>query len=197
MTDNKDMTEKRVPEAGGIDYTNHYSDDITDDFDFDGGAAVAYTPQAEEAAQPDQEAETEIPESTATFDVDINDMEWEVESEPAEPEVEQTPVYDTPRREYGWSNKYRRHDTYRNTPRYARAINKHLFTWLFSYAFGMFGADRFARGQLGLGVLKAMTFGGFGFWFLYDLIVSIIKSYVGPNREYDDIYFDAWGNYTY
>lgn len=65
-----------------------------------------------------------------------------------------------------------------------RVINKHIFVWLFNFAFGYLGVDRFVRGQIGLGILKIITFGGFGVWTLVDFIIAIIKAYAdNPNTE--------------
>ncbi len=36
---------------------------------------------------------------------------------------------------------------------------------------GMFGFDRFYRGQIGLGILKLITVGGVGVWWLIDAII--------------------------
>lgn len=44
-----------------------------------------------------------------------------------------------------------------------------LLAWLF----GGLGADRFYRGQVGLGILKLMTLGGLGLWALIDYILAV------------------------
>jgi TM2 domain-containing membrane protein YozV len=44
-------------------------------------------------------------------------------------------------------------------------------TFLLSYFVGIFGVDRFYLGYTGLGVLKLLTFGGFGLWALIDTIL--------------------------
>lgn len=40
-----------------------------------------------------------------------------------------------------------------------------------SWLAGFFGADRIYRGEIGLGVLKLLTFGGLGIWWLVDALV--------------------------
>jgi TM2 domain-containing membrane protein YozV len=44
-----------------------------------------------------------------------------------------------------------------------------------SIVFGTFGVDRFIMGKVGTGVLKLITFGGFGIWWLVDVILIAVK----------------------
>jgi len=45
---------------------------------------------------------------------------------------------------------------------------------ILSFFLGMFGVDRFYLNYIGLGILKMITFGGFGIWWLLDLILILI-----------------------
>lgn len=46
---------------------------------------------------------------------------------------------------------------------------------LLSLLLGMFGADRFYLGYSSLGVLKLLTVGGLGLWYLLDLALLLAK----------------------
>lgn len=48
-------------------------------------------------------------------------------------------------------------------------------TLIMSIIFGEIGVDRFIMGHVGLGILKLLTFGGFGIWWLIDVILIATK----------------------
>ncbi|HRN28468.1 MAG TPA: TM2 domain-containing protein [Terrimesophilobacter sp.] len=48
-----------------------------------------------------------------------------------------------------------------------------IVTWLLSLLVGVFGVDRFYLGKVGTGILKLITFGGLGIWWLIDLIMTL------------------------
>ena len=48
-----------------------------------------------------------------------------------------------------------------------------VIAWLLSLLLGLFGADRFYLGKTGTAVLKLVTLGGFGVWYLVDLVVML------------------------
>ena len=156
------------------DFYDGYSDEIADETG-DGAAAVMGKPQsAEELSAPSEDRGVAI-------DVDLDhNFEWEVETEPA-PESEP---------DQG-NGQYRE----RPRTRAARWCNKHIFTWVCSYLFGIFGVDRFMRGQIMLGIIKFGTFGGLGLWYLVDLVIAIVKSYGGEYRNSEDLLFDEYGRY--
>ncbi len=71
-----------------------------------------------------------------------------------------------------------------------------VVTWLLSLFLGLFGADRFYLGKIGTGILKLVTFGGLGIWFLVDLfftLAGVQKDEFGrPLEGYDEYRKTAW-----
>ena len=139
-----------------------------------------------------QQAVQEAPQQEVQIDVDVDGgtaMEWEVETEPAQDagytETVTEEVYEEP------------YEPYDQGIPVAKRMNKHLFTWLLSFYLGIVGADRFYRGQPVLGMAKLLTFGGFGFWYMADLVIAVIKSYGEGFRDMDDLMFDQYGRYIY
>lgn len=62
----------------------------------------------------------------------------------------------------------------KNLPKNEREVNW-VLTLIMSIIFGALGVDRFIMGHVGLGILKLITFGGCGVWWLVDLILVATK----------------------
>ena len=171
--------------------------EIVDDLPEEGGAMAVALPEEETAtAAVSEEAAAASQEEKEGFsiDVDIDDMVWEVESESESETSEPEEVNDTEPEQYYPEDR----DYYEGRRfRYSRKMNKHLFTWLCSFMLGIYGVDRFLRGQPVLGVLKLATFGGFGFWYLADTAIAFYKAYASENSAYEDLYFDEYGRYIF
>jgi TM2 domain-containing membrane protein YozV len=56
-----------------------------------------------------------------------------------------------------------------------REWQRHLTLLLISFLAGYFGLDRFYQGQIGWGVIKLVTMGGFGIWYLVDVAIAAYR----------------------
>lgn len=72
-----------------------------------------------------------------------------------------------------------------------RTMNKHVFVWIGGFLFGYLGVDRFLRGQIGIGILKLITAGSFGIWWLIDFIIALVKAYGGSFPEEEITFIDG------
>jgi len=75
------------------------------------------------------------------------------------------------------------YDGNRDVPSPPVAVSDRSFiaTWMFAWLLGFLGVDRFYLGKIGTGVLKLLTFGGLGIWWLIDLILTL----AGVQRDRD------------
>jgi TM2 domain-containing membrane protein YozV len=58
-----------------------------------------------------------------------------------------------------------------------------LPAFLLCFTLGMFGAHRFYVGKIGTGLLQLFTLGGFGIWWLVDMIMIIVGGFKDREGE--------------
>jgi len=71
------------------------------------------------------------------------------------------------------------YNTQTATPGYAaQPVSQKSFVanWLLALLLGNLAIDRFYLGKVGTGILKLITFGGFGLWALIDVILALTNS---------------------
>ncbi len=70
-----------------------------------------------------------------------------------------------------------------------------LITFFFSFMWGSFGADRFYMGYIGTGIIKLLTFGGFGIWTIIDLFV-IMAGAMKDKQDQDMLQFAEYKKFA-
>jgi TM2 domain-containing membrane protein YozV len=63
-----------------------------------------------------------------------------------------------------------------------------LPAFLLCFLLGVFGAHRFYAGKIGTGILELLTFGGFGIWWLVDMIMIVTGSFRDANGQRIDVW---------
>jgi TM2 domain-containing membrane protein YozV len=72
-----------------------------------------------------------------------------------------------------------------------------LVLFILALLFGAFGVHRFYAGKIGTGILMFFTFGGFGIWYIIDLLIIITGNFTDSNgniisvnsgRDDDDLF---------
>jgi TM2 domain-containing membrane protein YozV len=56
-----------------------------------------------------------------------------------------------------------------------KEYQRQLTVLIISFLGGYLGLDRFYRGEIALGVIKLITLGGFGIWYLVDLAIAAYR----------------------
>jgi len=70
-----------------------------------------------------------------------------------------------------------------------------LVAFFFSFIWGTFGVDRIYLGYIGTGILKMITFGGFGIWTIIDLFV-IMAGAMKDKQGRDLLEFDEYKKFA-
>jgi TM2 domain-containing membrane protein YozV len=67
-------------------------------------------------------------------------------------------------------------------PAMSPATDKRILpAFLLCFFLGFLGAHRFYVGKVGTGIAQIFTFGGLGFWWLFDLILILTSSFTDSN----------------
>lgn len=66
----------------------------------------------------------------------------------------------------------------------AAASDKRILpAFLLCFFLGVFGVHRFYAGKIGTGILELITFGGFGIWWLVDIILLVTGSFTDGSGQ--------------
>ncbi len=71
-----------------------------------------------------------------------------------------------------------------------------LAVFFISFMWGTFGVDRMYLGKVGTGILKLVTFGGFGFWVIIDLLL-IMGGYMKDKQGRPLLQFTEYKKFAY
>jgi TM2 domain-containing membrane protein YozV len=65
-----------------------------------------------------------------------------------------------------------------------RGTHSFVLALILSLFLGWLGMDRFYLGYVGLAVLKMLTLGGFGIWWLFDLLLIVTDNMVDADGDH-------------
>ncbi len=77
-------------------------------------------------------------------------------------------------------------------------MNKHekyTLTLLLAYFLGLLGIHRFVNGKIGTGIIMLLTVGGFGIWYIIDLILIMSNDFKNASGETIG-YEGSWKDHT-
>lgn len=72
----------------------------------------------------------------------------------------------------------------------------YLAVFFLGFMWGTFGVDRFYLGKIGTGILKLLTFGGFGLWVLIDMVI-IMTGAMRDKQGRPMLQFEEYKKFSY
>lgn len=67
------------------------------------------------------------------------------------------------------------------------SYTKPTMIFIISFLFGYWGIDRFIIGDITIGILKLITLGGFGIWYIIDLFIIINRTQYNNYRDFEKL----------